>query len=99
MKQKLDLKFFIQNLKDIPEAEVLCISEELRYLMDVLVNPMCSDHDVDLIDLDFDRFDYEDLDLLEKHLGQMGNRIGKMYNMNDLLKTIHPACSLGAVFC
>lgn len=67
--------------------------------MDALVNPMRSDHDVELTDLDFDQFDYEDLDLLERHLRQMEDRIGKMYNMNDLLKSIHPACSLGAAFC
>lgn len=99
MKQQLDLKFFIKNLQELPEAEYLAPSEELRYLMDALVNPMRSDHDVELTDLDFDRFDYEDLDLLERHLGQMENRIGKMCSMNDLLKSIHPACSLGAAFC
>ena len=30
--------------------------------------------------------------------GQMCIR-DRMYNMNDLLKSIHPACSLGAAFC
>ncbi|WP_432353311.1 hypothetical protein [Anaerotruncus rubiinfantis] len=99
MKQQLDLKFFIKNLQELPEAEYLASPDDLRYLMDALVNPMRSDHDVELTDLDFDQFDYEDLDLLERHLRQMEDRIGKMYNMNDLLKSIHPACSLGAAFC
>lgn len=67
MKHKLDRNLFIQNLKDIPEAEHLNFPEGLHYLMDTLVNPMRNDHDVELTDLDFDRFDYEGLDLLEQH--------------------------------
>ena len=45
MKQQLDLKFFIKNLLELPETEYLAPPEDLHYLMDVLVNPMRSDHD------------------------------------------------------
>ena len=68
---QIDPKLLFQNLLALPKAPALNdLPAELDYLMKALVEPIMAEEEIDLGEIDFDSFELEDLDSLERFLDQ-----------------------------
>lgn len=99
MANKIDCGLLLQNMLDAPEEQQPSISENLRYLMEAIITPMLNDQEVPLSDLDFDRFEEDDLDILAQHIEEIEEKDTRLRKLNSEIGRLSPLCVHQPVFC
>lgn len=97
---RIEPKLLFQNLLALPKAlELDNLPAELDYLMKALVEPIMADGEIDLGEIDFDSFELEDLDSLERLLDRQTTEQEQLRKLKSSFNKL-PAVSVSRpIFC
>lgn len=99
MANKIDCGLLLQNMMTLSAEDQPPISENLHYLMEAIITPLLNDQEVPLSDLDFDRFEEDDLDILAQHIEDIEEKDTRLRKLNSEIGRLSPLCVHQPVFC
>ena len=96
---KLDLKLLVMRFsqaKDEPPVQTDGVNE---YLLKKILLPCMNNEKVCLRDIDYDAFDMEDVDLLERYYNDLSRAGGKLQQLTETVQNIRPEARKARMFC
>ncbi len=96
---KLDLKLLVMRFsqaKDEPSVQTDGVNE---YLLKKILLPCMNNEKVCLRDIDYDAFDMEDIDLLERYYNDLSRAGGKLQQLTEIVQNIRPEARKARMFC
>lgn len=96
---KLDLKLLsmrFSQMKDEPPVPTAGVNQ---YLLEKILLPCMSNGTVYLRDINYDAFDIEDIDLLERYYDGLSKASGKLRQLMDTVGKLPPEARKVRTFC
>lgn len=96
---KLDLKQLSIRFSQMEDEPPVPTDGVNPYLLEQILLPCMNNETVCLRDINFDAFDAEDVDLLERYYDRLGKEVGKLWQLMDTLRNLPPQAQKSRQFC
>ena len=96
---KLDLKLLSTRFSQAKDEPPVPTNGVNKYLLEKILLPSMSDKAVYLRDIDFDAFDIEDVDVLERYYNELSKTGGKLRQLTETVRKVPPEARKARVFC
>ena len=96
---KLDLKLLSMRFSQMGDEPPGPTSGVNPYLLEKILLPCMNNEKVCLRDIDYDAFDMEDVDLLERYYNDLSRAGGKLQQLTETVQNIRPEARKARMFC
>lgn len=96
---KLDLKQLSMRLSQAKDEPPVPTDGVNKYLLEKILLPCMSGTTILLRDIDYDIFDIEDVDLLEKYYNELSRAGGRLFQLMETMRNLSPQAQKTRRFC
>lgn len=96
---KLDLKLLSMRFSQAKDEPPVPTDGVNKYLLEKILLPCMNGTTILLRDIDYDIFDIEDVDLLEKYYNDLSRAGGKLFQLMETMRNLPPQAQKTRRFC
>ena len=95
----LDLKLLSMRFSQMKDEPPVPTDGVNQYLLEKILLPCMNNDTVYLRDIDYEAFDEEDIDLLERYYSDLSKASGKLHQFMDTVRRLPPEAQKTRTFC
>ena len=96
---KLDLKLLSRRFSQMKNEPPVPTEGINSYLLEKILLPCMNNGTIYLRDIDYDAFDIEDIDFLERYYDDLSRAGGKLHQFIDTVQNLPPEAQKARMFC